>query len=475
MSVDETVSCIAAVFGGFILCYGLCSLVIKERLYISEASVAVLCGILVGPYGFKLVVVDEWVSRVDFTREFCRLVIAIQVMAAGVALPKAYLRKEGLSLLVLLGPVMGWMWLASAACVYYVIPKLTFLESLMIASCFTPTDPVLANSIVQGHFAEKYVPAHVRNIISAESGANDGLGYPFLFLALLLMRLPTHEALTTWFLDIILYDIVYAALLGFAAGYIARVLLRYAQEKNLIDNESFLVYAVALALFLMGTVSLLGSDDLLACFIAGNSFTWDDWFRVRTEESHLMATVDMLLNLSIFIYIGCTMPWSSFVDTTLGLSIQRLLFLALLVHLFRRVPVITALYKWIPAIRTWREAAFSGWFGPMGVGSVFYAMVALEQLDPQGPHAYARELMEPVVYFIAFTSIIVHGVTIPLFFMGKLATQSWTDLPRTRFYVNEDSNESLAFNQSMREQADNLSTYGALSIYSEDSKIVCNE
>lgn len=62
------------------------------------------------------------------------------------------------------------------------------------------------------------------------SGANDGLGYPFLFLALLLMRLPTHEALTTWFLDIILYDIVYAAALGFVAGYVARVLLRYAQE-----------------------------------------------------------------------------------------------------------------------------------------------------------------------------------------------------------------------------------------------------
>lgn len=41
--------------------------------------VAVLCGILVGPYGFRLVVVDEWVSRVDFTREFCRVVIAIQV------------------------------------------------------------------------------------------------------------------------------------------------------------------------------------------------------------------------------------------------------------------------------------------------------------------------------------------------------------------------------------------------------------
>jgi hypothetical protein len=37
----------------------------------------------------------------------------------------------------------------------------------------------------------------------------------------------------------------------------------------------------------MGTVGLIGSDDLLACFIAGNSFTWNDWFRVETEEAHL--------------------------------------------------------------------------------------------------------------------------------------------------------------------------------------------
>lgn len=38
----------------------------------------------------------------------------------------------------------------------------------------------------------------------------------------------------------------------------------------------------------MGFVGLLGSDDLLACFIAGNSFTWDDWFRIETEDSRLV-------------------------------------------------------------------------------------------------------------------------------------------------------------------------------------------
>ncbi len=38
-----------------------------------------------------------------------------------------------------------------------------------------------------GRFAEKYVPLGVRNIILAEAGANDGLGFPFLFVPLLLI------------------------------------------------------------------------------------------------------------------------------------------------------------------------------------------------------------------------------------------------------------------------------------------------
>lgn len=57
----------------------------------------------------------------------------------------------------------------------------------------------------------------------------------------------------------------------------------------------------------MGSVGLMGSDDLLACFIAGNSFTWDDWFREETEDAHLSEVIDMLLNLSIFVYIGITL------------------------------------------------------------------------------------------------------------------------------------------------------------------------
>ncbi|KAI8365918.1 Sodium/hydrogen exchanger family-domain-containing protein [Radiomyces spectabilis] len=423
----ETVSVVCAVLGGFILLYGLCSLIIKEKLYISEASVAIACGIIFGPLCANFINIDDWGgNKEDLTREFSRIVIAIQVMAAGVALPKAYLRKELLSLTMLLIPVMIWMWLISGLCVWAMIPGLNYLEALMIASCFTPTDPILANSIVQGKFAEKRVPPHVRNIISAESGANDGLGYPFLFLAIYLIQMPTGTAIGKWAYGICAFQILLSIVIGFVVGYAARKLLKYSETHKLIDKESFLVFSVALALFLMGVVSIIGSDDLLACFIAGNSFTWDDWFRQETEDAHLMNVVDMLLNLSIFVYIGATMPWSAFGNADLRLSVWRLVVLAIMVLLFRRLPIIAALYKWIPAIQNWREALFTGWFGPIGVGAIFYYTVAIQNFSPTGPNAHAREVVEPIIYFMVLASVIVHGITIPLFHMGTFAGRTLT-------------------------------------------------
>ncbi|KAK4512345.1 H(+)-transporting V0 sector ATPase subunit d [Mucor velutinosus] len=424
--MSDIVSIVAAILGGFILLYGLCSLVIKERLYLSEASVALVCGIIFGPVCAQFIDIHKWGDEPMITHEFTRIVIAIQVMAAGVALPKAYLRKELRSILILLGPVMLFMWIISGLLVWALIPGLNFLEALMIAACFTPTDPVLANSIVQGKFAEKHVPTHVRHIISCESGANDGLGYPFLFLAIYLLQMDVGPAIGKWAYWIMAYNVLLSIVIGLVAGFVARKLLKYAEQRRFIDKESFLVFAVALALFLMGTVGLIGSDDLLACFVAGNSFTWNDWFRIETEKAHLMEVVDILLNLSIFVYIGLTMPWSAFSSDELQITVWRLVVLAILVLVLRRLPIVLTLYKWIPTIHNWREAVFTGWFGPIGVGAIFYYTVALEALPEDGPNAHARALLEPVIYFMVLGSVIAHGVTIPLYFLGSIATRTLT-------------------------------------------------
>ncbi|ORX50878.1 hypothetical protein DM01DRAFT_1408872 [Hesseltinella vesiculosa] len=423
----ETISVIYSILGGFILLYGLCSLVIKERLYISEAMVAITIGVIFGPVCANFINVTGWGGDVAYiTRELARLAIGIQVMAAGVSLPKAYLRREFRSMLIMLIPVMIVMWVMTGLCVWAMVPQINYLEALMIASCFTPTDPVLANSIVSGKFAEKRVPINVRHLILAESGANDGLGFPFLYLAIYLIKMPVGPAIGEWAYHVLVYEILLSIVIGFVVGYVARKLLKLAETKKWIDKESFLVYAIALALFLMGTVSLMGSDDLLACFIAGNSFTWDDWFRKSTIDAHMSEVVDLLLNLSVFVYIGATIPWSLFQDDYLQLTVWRLVVLAILVLLFRRLPIVIALYKFVPAIHTWREALFTGWFGPIGVGAIFYYTEAIDNFTADGPEARARSLVEPIVYFMVLSSVIVHGITIPLFHIGSFASRTLT-------------------------------------------------
>jgi NhaP-type Na+/H+ or K+/H+ antiporter len=76
----------------------------------------------------------------------------------------------------------------------------------------------------------------------------------------------------------------------------------------------------------------------------------------------------------------------------------------------------------MPAMKTYREAIFSGWFGPMGVGAVFLSTIAKEELEEvyKGKEMpVSVQVISPVVLFIVFCSVIVHGTTIPLFKLGK--------------------------------------------------------
>lgn len=314
-----------------------------ERLVIS-----LIAGVIFSPHAANLVKPLEYTGSQEnlnaVTLYFSRLVLGVQLVLAGVQLPNRYLQKEWKPLALLLGPIMTLMWIASSLLVWAMVPHLPFLHALAVGACVTPTDPVLSNSIVKGKFADKNVPKDLQKIIIAESGANDGLGYPYLFLALYLMKYTgdgglgqsggAREAMGQWFGETLGYTILLSVAYGFTVGWIAKELLHWAEEKKFVDRESFLVFAITLALFIVGTCGMIGSDDVLACFIAGNAFTWDDWFRLETLDDSLQPTIDMLLNLSVFIWFGAICPWASFVQNDV-IPIYRLIFLGILILLLR--------------------------------------------------------------------------------------------------------------------------------------------
>lgn len=121
----------------------------------------------------------------------------------------------------------------------------------------------------------------------------------------------------------------------------------------------------------------------MACFIAGNAFTWDDWFRLETLDDSLQPTIDMLLNIGIFMWYGAVAPWSKFLTNSV-IPLYRLVPLAILVLIFRRLPWVYAIHKKIPQIEHARQAIFVGFFGPIGVSAVFYLYITQEFLGTLG-------------------------------------------------------------------------------------------
>lgn len=422
------------ILGGFTTLFMLCSSVIKERLYIGEATVATICGIIFGPHAADLIDPGTWGNTDQITLEFSRIVLVVQCFAVGVELPKAYMERHWRSVVFLLVPVMTFGWLMTSLFIWAMFnPHLNWLDSLCCAACVTATDPVLASSVVgKGKFAKR-VPKHLRDLLSAESGCNDGMAFPFLYLAIYIIRYKSEPNMVAlhWFCYSILYECVFGAVYGVLIGYIARRLIRAAHERDIIDRESFLVFYFVLALFCAGSGSLLGLDDLLVGFACGVGFSNDGWFTEKTEESHVSNVIDLLINLAFFVYFGTIVPWQQFNAGFLGLDVWRLVVIALLVLFFRRIPIMLMLKPAIPDIKTWREALFAGHFGPIGVGAIFVAILARAELEteettplavlpgPDFPHDNIIELIWPITTFLVITSIVVHGSSIAVFTLGK--------------------------------------------------------
>lgn len=399
------------VLGGFVVLFGLVSLLVKEKLYLTESLAATAFGILMGPLGVRWIKPEKWVhqniSAEWITQELARFLIALQIMAVGTTVPGKFVKENWRSIMIFLFPITTIMWLVSSVSVYVCLP-FSWYESLIIGACLAPTDPVLASSVIKGKFASRYIPTHLQHLLALESGANDGLGLPFLMLPTLLIKsATTSEALKEWAIHTWLYEIVAALLVGAAIGWAARKGLVYAESHHWVDKESFLVFTIALTMMVTGVVALMRSDDFLAVFAAGNAFAWDTHFLERTEESHLSEVLDMLFNIAFFIFFGATIPWKLLEEVPIwGLATASILILAL-----RRLPAVLLLRPWIPTLRTRKEAFFAGWFGPMGVGAIFFAIMTKNNF---GADTTIGRLCPAIVTFFVLSSIVVHGITVPI-------------------------------------------------------------
>ncbi|KAE8442860.1 hypothetical protein EG329_002602 [Mollisiaceae sp. DMI_Dod_QoI] len=404
---------------------------IYQLTALPEPPLAVLYGILLGPAVLRIIVPKHWGFKDeddDIVQEITRVVVAIQCFAVGIELPKEYFKRHWKSVLYFLGPIMAFSW-AITSLFAYLIFKTSVPAALIIGACLSPTDPVLSASVLsKSRFSER-VPTRLRNLLSAESACNDGVSFPFLFIGIVALKYASAgEALKEFFLVTVLWQCVFGLSIGLIIGHCANKMLRFATTHNAISRPSFVVFYLLLALLCVGVGSTLGSDDFLVAFGAGVGFGHDGWFSKKTHQLPFPTIIDMMLNSSLFIFFGALIPWKKFVprDITPHCGIWQLVLFLILVLLFRRIPIVVAMKRFIPDLRTYREALFCGHFGPMGVGALFLAMEARSELEPESMYPSRREhgllgpapdtdeafhLVWPVICFAVLGSTFVHGLS----------------------------------------------------------------
>ncbi|MBN1240910.1 MAG: cation:proton antiporter [Gammaproteobacteria bacterium] len=378
-----------------VLVVGLFSQALK-RTPLQEPLLGVAVGIAVGPHGIGWLDVSAWGNPHELLEQTAHVTLAIGLMAVALRISSDDLRRYARPAAWLLTLGMLGMWLTSSLAAGWLL-DLPPSGALLLGAVLTPTDPVVASTIVTGKFAHQHLPRRIRSFLSLESGANDGLAYLFVLLPILLIG-GVDSPPRDWLVQALLRGVVVAALLGAAIGFGAGKILHRAHKGGLIESYSFLTFTTTLSLFTLGAASLLRADALISVFVAGLTFNLSTDTGERHEEERIQESMSKLFTLPMFVLFGLAAPLDDW--ARLGAPLAAL---AAAVLLLRRLPVVGLLY---PALRrdyAGSDIAFIGWFGPLGIAAVYYSTYAVNETGQTSLWTAASAVIA--------ASILAHGVT----------------------------------------------------------------
>lgn len=395
-----SINLVLALFAGLLLVLSAFSTLL-QRLSLPGPLLALAFGVLIGPYALDLIDIEGFgVPMGTLLEEAARITLAVALAGVALRLPHGYWRANIRWIALIIGLGMILMLVVATGVLWALLP-VPFVLALLLGAIITPTDPVVVTPIVTGSVAEQRIPQRLRHNLSAESGINDGLAFLFVMLPVLLLTKPEQawfELLTT----VLLWEILAGAVFGAVIGYLLAKLFVAVKNKGLMEESSYLGFVVPLGLAVLGAAKLLGTDGLLAVFIAAAVFGQVIPQRDETEEGKMDDVVGRFLLLPVFVLIGLALPIEQWVQ--LGWTAPVVILAAVL---GRRLVAVWALRPLLRDIHDRSETLFVSWFGPLGVSSLFYATLAERHTGNHDIFIYATLAIA--------LSVLVHGLsTAPL-------------------------------------------------------------
>ena len=363
-----------------------------RQLPLSEPLIALTAGVLLGPEVLDIIDLPRITSDPALIHEASRVLLAISVMGVALRYPFGAVRARSRGVVLLLLVALPAMALVSTGLAMWILGT-SFAAALLIGTAVCPTDPVLASSVVTGERAEEDLPAKDRELLSLESGANDGLALPLVLVAIAVAGALTGADAAVE----MAWQVLGAIVLGVLAGVVGGKALKLGEEHGATEPAPILFFTILLALLVLGASGLLEVDGVLAVFTAGLAFNLVSSGNERRTEVAIDEVMNRFAVLPFFLVLGAMLPWYEW--QLLGWPV---VLLAVAVLALRRLPVVFALMR--PLRLRAPDAAYLGWFGPIGVSALFYLTMEAARLGVK-PDVLAAGT------FLVVASTVAHGLT----------------------------------------------------------------
>lgn len=287
------------------------------------------------------------------------------------------------------------------------MPGVGIWLALLLAASLAPTDAGLGAPTV----LNPVVPVRIRRILNVESGLNDGLSTPIVLFAIAAAAGIHGESSDG-------QGPVGAALLELAGGVLAGILLgggcgrllAHARRATPVPTELLTVATLAIPIAAYYGSVALHANGFVAAFVAGTAFA-----AAFTRPTDRLPTVpadaaEEPLQLTAWVSTGLGFAvWGLFGVVGVArlftmISWPGVVFAVLSLTVLRMLPVAIAL-AW--SRFTLPSVLFIGWFGPRGLASVIFALIAVEELTPTDE----TRMIIGAVTVTVLLSVILHGLT----------------------------------------------------------------
>jgi len=373
---------------------------ITKKTGISYSVIYVLAGILIYTV-FPGVLPDPDPRKNEkLTLHFTEIVVIVSLMGTGIKIDRPFSFKTWATPIRLIFIAMVLCIAAGTLMGYYFL-NFDLASAVLLGAALAPTDPVLASDVQVGPPNSK-IKSETKFSLSAEAGLNDGMAFPFTWLAITLALIARgkDESLLTWFGYDLVYKLVVGALVGYLIGRgVGYLIFRTAEKyKVLKTRDGFL--AISLTILVYGLTELAHGYGFVAVFISAvtlrhfekNHEYHDDLHSFTDQTERLLVAVLLILFGGALVSgILDSLTWRLTVFSLLFLFVVRPLSAYLSIHLSKM---------------HLKEKLAISFFGIRGMGSVFYLVFAFNEA-----YFYHEGELWAAISLTILISVILHGVT----------------------------------------------------------------